>query len=75
MNPTTKGSVAEAVIAAEAVKAGIQVLRPLIEGARYDLAFEVGGSFFRIQCKWAARKGDVVVVNTRSCRLTPKGYV
>jgi hypothetical protein len=75
MNPSTKGSIAEAVIAAEAVKAGVQVLKPLIEGSRYDLALEIGGRFFRIQCKWGQRKGTVVAAHIGTCRLTPQGYV
>ena len=29
------------------------VLKPLTEHERYDLAFEVGGRFVRVQCKWA----------------------
>jgi hypothetical protein len=75
MNSTTKGSIAEAVIAAEAVKAGVFVLRPLVEGLRYDLAFDIGGRLLRIQCKAASRRGDVIVVGTRTCRHTPRGYV
>jgi hypothetical protein len=75
MNPSTKGSIAEAVIAAEAVKAGVQVLRPLIEGARYDLVFDVEGQFVRIQCKWGTRQGAVISAYIGTCRLTPRGYI
>jgi hypothetical protein len=75
MNPSQKGAIAEAVIAAEAIKAGVQVLRPVIEGARYDLAFELGPRFFRIQCKFAPRRGDVIVIPVRTSRHTPAGYV
>jgi PD-(D/E)XK endonuclease len=28
-----------------------------------------------VQCKWAARKGAVIVVHTGTCRHTPHGYV
>jgi hypothetical protein len=70
-----KGSIAEAVIAAEAAKAGVRVLRPLVEGGRYDLVFDLGGTFVRVQCKSASRKGDVIAAFTGTCRLTPKGYV
>jgi PD-(D/E)XK endonuclease len=73
--PSTKGSIAEAVIAAEAIKLGVVVLRPLIEGRRYDLMFDVDGLLLRVQYKWACRKGNVVVVNLRTSRLTPRGYV
>ena len=75
MNPSTKGSIAEQVIAAEAVKAGVQVLKPLLEGSRYDLAFEIGGRFIRVQCKWANRRGNVIAAHIGTCRLTPRGYV
>jgi hypothetical protein len=73
--PSTKGSIAEAVIAAEAIKLGVVVLRPLVEGRRYDLVFDADGLLLRVQCKWACRKGNVVVVNVRTSRLTPRGYV
>jgi hypothetical protein len=75
MNPSTKGSIAEAVIAAEAVKAGVQVLRPVIEGSRYDLVFDLGGRFVRIQCKWGTRQGAVISAYIGTCRLTPRGYL
>jgi hypothetical protein len=75
LTPTQKGSIAEAVIAAEAVKAGVNVLRPLTEGGRYDLLFEIGERFLRVQCKTGKRRGDVIVVPTRTCRHTPRGYV
>ena len=54
---------------------GIPVLRPMSEHGRYDLVFEVGGRLLRIQCKWAARKGDVVLVHTGGNYLSPRGYV
>jgi PD-(D/E)XK endonuclease len=73
--PSTKGSIAEAVIAGEAIKLGVVVLRPLLEGRRYDLMFDVDGLLLRVQCKWACRKGHVIVVNIRTSRLTPRGYV
>jgi PD-(D/E)XK nuclease superfamily protein len=75
LTPTQKGSIAEAVIAAEAVKAGVNVLRPLTEGGRYDLVFEIGERFLRVQCKSGTRRGDVIAVGTGTCRLTPRGYV
>jgi hypothetical protein len=75
LSPTVKGSIAEAVIAAEAVKAGIVVLRPMVEGRRYDLVFDTGARMLRIQCKSGRRQGGVVVVHTRTSRHTPRGYV
>jgi hypothetical protein len=75
MNPSQKGAVAELAIASEAAKAGIPVLRPMAEGGRYDLVFEIGERFLRIQCKWANRKGNVIAAHIGTCRLTPRGYV
>ena len=70
-----KGNVAEAAIAAAAVELGIPVLRPQFEHGRYDLVFEINERFFRIQCKWAPRHGDVVIVRLRGHRLTTQGSV
>jgi PD-(D/E)XK endonuclease len=72
---TIKGAIAEAAIAAAAIELGIFVLRPLVEGRRYDLIFDTGDRLLRVQCKWAAQKGAVIVVHTRTSRLTPHGYV
>ena len=51
------------------------VLRPLIEGRRYDLVFDIDHRLYRVQCKWARRQGAVIVVNLESCRHTPQRYV
>jgi PD-(D/E)XK endonuclease len=75
MNPSQKGAIAEAAILKEALKAGIQVLRPMTEGCRYDLMFDIDGMLLRIQCKFAARRGDVIIVHARTSRHTPAGYV
>jgi hypothetical protein len=75
MNPSAKGSIAEAAITAEAVKLGVVVLRPLVEGRRYDLMFDIDGMLLRVQCKWGTRQGAVVSAYIRTCRLTPRGYV
>jgi hypothetical protein len=70
-----KGNVAEATIVAAAVKLGIDVYRPVGEGGRYDMIFEVEGSLLRIQCKWAPRHGDVVVLRCYSSRRNRVGLV
>jgi hypothetical protein len=75
LTPTEKGAIAEAKIYAAAVEAGIVVARPLTEGRRYDLIFDLGSKPLRVQCKWAPRRGDVVVVRGGTCRYTPSGYV
>jgi prevent-host-death family protein len=72
-----KGNVAEAAIAATAVALGIEVLRPQFEHGRYDLVFEVGSRFLRIQCKWArlVHGKSVIYVQLSGSRHTPGGYV
>ena len=70
-----KGAIAETAIAAAAVEMGIFVLRPTIEGRRYDLVFDIDHRLYRVQCKWAPRRGSVIQVNLDTCRHTPRGYV
>jgi PD-(D/E)XK nuclease superfamily protein len=70
-----KGAVAEAAIAAAAIELGIHVLRPLVEGRRYDLVFDTGDRLLRVQCKWAPKHGNVIAVRLQSQRCTPRGYV
>jgi hypothetical protein len=70
-----KGAIAEMAIQKAAVELGYVVLRPLVEGRRYDLIIDNGPHLWRVQCKWAARKGAVILVHTRTSRHTPRGYV
>ena len=72
---TLKGSIAEAAITLAAVELGIYMLRPLVEGRRYDLVFDVDHRLYRVQCKWAVRRGAVIQATLSSCRHTPHGYV
>ena len=68
--------IAELAIALHASKLGIRVLRPMAEGARYDLVFDLGATLIRVQCKWAAHHGDVIKVPTRGSYHSPgRGYV
>jgi hypothetical protein len=70
-----KGAIAEAAIALAAIKLGIGVSRPLGD-ERYDLIFDLGPEFVRVQCKWAPRcGGDVIAVPCRSCRRGPGGFI
>jgi PD-(D/E)XK nuclease superfamily protein len=75
MNPSQQGAIAEAAIALEAIKLGVPVLRPVAEGGRYDLVFELREKLLRIQCKLARRRGDVVVLQARTSRRTRGGYL
>jgi PD-(D/E)XK endonuclease len=70
-----KGAIAETAIMAEAAKLGFVVLRPVVEGRRYDLVIDTGPRLLRVQCKWAPRKGAVIVAHVSTCRHTPRGYV
>jgi PD-(D/E)XK endonuclease len=72
---TLKGAIAEAAITAAAVELGIVVLRPVVEGRRYDLVFDVDHRLYRVQCKWAPRRAGVIAVQLATCRHTPRGYV
>jgi hypothetical protein len=76
LTSTQKGGVAELKIAAEAADLGIDVYRPMVDGARSDLIFDIGRRLLQVQCKWATCKGDLVVVRLRTSRHTPsRGYV
>ena len=70
-----KGNVAEAEVVAAATRLGIPVLRPTAEHTRYDLVFDLPGGLTRVQCKWAPRKGEVVVVRWHSTRRGRTGYI
>jgi hypothetical protein len=70
-----KGDIAEAAVVAAAVKLGIDVYRPVGEGGRYDMVFELANGLWRIQCKWAPRCGDVVLIRCYSCRRNRDGLL
>ncbi len=68
-----KGAVAETAIVHAAVKLGVAVYRPLVEGGRYDLILELGTRLVRTQCKWAPHHGDVVTIRCYSSRRAREG--
>ena len=71
-----KGAIAEAAFTAAAIRLGYFVLRPTPEGRRYDLVLDTGPELLRVQCKWARRKGEVIVINARTSRFSPTaGYI
>ena len=70
LGPNEKGAIAEAEIAAAAIRLGVPVLRPVAEHCRYDLAFDLGHRMLRVQCKWGRRTGDVIAVPLTSTYYT-----
>jgi PD-(D/E)XK endonuclease len=69
-----KGAVAETAITHEAVRLGIGVSRPVLD-LRYDLIFDVGDTLLRVQCKWASRAADVIVVRFYAARRARSGIL
>jgi hypothetical protein len=69
-----KGAIAETAIALAAIKLGVGVFRPYGD-ERYDLIFDCRPRLWRVQCKWARRYGDVVVVRCYSSRRTRSGLL
>ena len=55
LTPDEKGAIAELAIAHAASKLPIGVLKPLNDGERYDLVFDLRPSLLRVQCKWASK--------------------
>ncbi len=68
-----KGNIAEQAVTFAAIRLGLQVYRPVGEGGRYDLIFDLGSRLLRVQCKWARRNRDVISVGCFSCRRTREG--
>jgi hypothetical protein len=68
-----KGNIAETAVMLAALKLGIDVYRPVGEGSRYDLILDLGERLLRVQCKWAARYRDAIVVRCYSSRRAAGG--
>jgi hypothetical protein len=75
LTPGQKGAIAETAIAAAAVELGIGVYRPVTEGERCHLIFDLHPVLVRVQCKWATRRGAIIGVKIGTSRLTPAGYL
>jgi hypothetical protein len=69
-----KGAAAEAAIALAAIELGIGVSRPLGD-ERYDLIFDLRPRLVRVQCKWAVRYGNVVMVRCYRSRRNADGLM
>ena len=70
-----KGAVAETAIIHAATRLGISVYTPVAEGGRYDMIFELGSRLVRVQCKWAPRHDDVVVLRCYRARRNRQGLI
>jgi PD-(D/E)XK endonuclease len=70
-----KGNIAEAAIVAAAAKLNIDVYRPFGEGGRYDMIFDWEQRLLRVQCKWASRYADILIVRCYSSRRTSGGRI
>jgi hypothetical protein len=70
-----KGAIAETAIVHHAVRLGIDVYRPVVEGGRYDLIFGLSDLLLRVQCKWAAHNGNVVAIRCYSSRRSSSGFL
>ena len=74
LTPNQKGAIAEAAISKAAVSLGIIVSRPF-QDAPYDLLLDLTSELLRVQCKWAVRRGDVIVIHVQRCRRGPNGFI
>ena len=70
-----KGAIAESAIVHAAIKLGLAVFRPLTDGDRYDLIFNLHPRLLRVQCKTAVRHGSVLAIPLYSSRRTANGLV
>ena len=68
-----KGTIAETAITHAAAEAGVGVLKPITEGLRYDLVFDIHGRLLRVQVKWARLYDQVVIIRCYSARRTRDG--
>jgi hypothetical protein len=69
-----KGVIAELAIARQAAELGIGVWGSYTV-ERYDLMFDLRPGLVRVQCKWAGRQGDVLVVRCCSHRRNRDGIM
>jgi hypothetical protein len=69
-----KGFIAETAVLHECAKLGVPVAKPL-DDQKYDLIFDLGSKLLRVQCKWAARAGDVISIRTRTSRRGREGHI
>jgi hypothetical protein len=69
-----KGAIAELKIAARAAQLGIGVWSAYTV-ERYDLIFDLRPKLLRVQCKWATRYGEIMVVRCYRNRRNRDGLL
>jgi hypothetical protein len=76
LTPTHKGAIAETAVAAEAIRLGIEVYRPIVEGGRADYVFGFPDrTLARVQCKWACVQAGALVIRAYSSRRVKDGLL
>ncbi len=76
LTPDQKGAIAELSIARAAARLGVGVFKPLTDGERYDLIFDLRPCLVRVQCKTAVLlRGSVLRVACYSARRTSEGLI
>src|SRR4029077_8784293 len=70
-----KGAIAETAIIHAAIKLGVNVYRPVVEGGRCDIIIQIESQLLRVQCKSAPKHGDVVLVRCYSARRNRNGLL
>jgi hypothetical protein len=71
-HPVDVGERSEAIIFAELVKRGHQVLIPYGTNHRYDIVIDVGDRFLRAQCKTGRLRQGSILFNTASTRVNTR---
>jgi hypothetical protein len=69
-----KGFIVETAVLHECAKLHVPVAKPM-DDQKYDLIFDLGEKLLRVQCKWAARIGDVIAIRTRTRRRAREGLI
>jgi PD-(D/E)XK endonuclease len=69
-----KGTLAEIAIAQAAYELGVGVSKPYGD-ERYDLIFDLRPELLRVQCKWAFRSADIIIVRCYRARRNAAGLL
>lgn len=73
--PQKRGDATEAIVKAEFLLRDIPVLTPENDNEPYDIVIDVGGTFYKVQCKTGyGNTPGTVKFETRSTRVKSSGY-